>query len=98
MRGGVEAAQVVKVQVEDIACPIGQLFNGIIMKNDGVTIARHMHVEFYGIDGKGECIAKRGQRILRGKLGTAAMGDKLDGMFHRWLTSSFKQHNTTELC
>src|SRR5579859_6521114 len=67
MRGDVEAAQFVKVQVEDIACPIGKLFNRVIMKDDGMTIARHMHVEFYGINGKGERVAKRGQRVLRAR-------------------------------
>ena len=39
VRGGIETAQIGKIQVEDIALPVGALVNGIIMNNDGMTIA-----------------------------------------------------------
>src|ERR1700680_1292495 len=74
MRGGVQAAQVVKVQVEDIALAIGELLNRVIVKDDGATVPRHMHIEFDSIDGEIERVAKRGQCILRSEVRTAAVG------------------------
>jgi hypothetical protein len=41
-----------------------------------------MHIEFDGADGEIERVAKRSQCILWSEVRTAAMGDKLDGMFH----------------
>jgi len=75
--GGIEAAQVGEIEVEDVAMPVGELVDGVVVKNDGMAIAAHMNVEFYGVNRQGEGVAKCRQRVLRGKMGAATMGNSL---------------------
>ena len=86
--GGVEAAQVGKIEVEDVAGAIGSFVDGGVVKDDGVPIPTHVYVKFDGVDGQGEGITKSRECIFRGKMRASAMGNSLNVVTHRWCSTS----------
>src|SRR2546425_11940612 len=73
--GGVEAPQVGEIEIKDIALSIGTFLHGIVVEDDGMTVATHMNIKLYGIDREVECIAERGQGIFEGKMRAAQLGN-----------------------
>ncbi len=101
---GVEAAQVGKIEVEDVAGAIGPFVDGGVVKDDGVPIPTHMYVKFDGVNRQGEGITKSGECIFRGKMRASAMGNSLNAVTHRWYSTSpldrktmlYRSNSTTE--
>ncbi len=102
--GGVEAAQVGKIEVEDVSGAIGSFVDGGVVKDDGVPIPTHVYVKFDGVNGQGEGITKSGECIFRGKMRASAMGNSLNAVTHRWYSTSpldrktmlYRSNSTTE--
>src|SRR6266568_2805495 len=90
MGSGIEAAQIGKVQVQQVSLAIRTFLNSVVVKHYQVTVTAHVNVQFDGINGKRECIAKCGQGILWGKVGAATMGDSLHGFRHSSVSVSFR--------
>lgn len=86
-----EAAQVGKVEVEDVAMAVGEFVDGIVVKDDSMTIAAHVDVTFYSVDGEGESVAKGSPGVFRGEMGAAAMGDALYRASHRVVALHYRQ-------
>ena len=49
--GGVEAAQIGKIEVKDVARAIGAFVDGVVVKDDGVAIPAHLYIKFNGVNG-----------------------------------------------
>ena len=49
--GGVEAEQVGKIEVEYVACAVGEFVDGVVVKDDGVAIPAHLYIKFNGVNG-----------------------------------------------
>ena len=49
--GGVEAAQIGKIEVKDVACAVGEFVDGVVVKDDGVAIPAHLYIKFNGVNG-----------------------------------------------
>src|SRR5207248_11446995 len=91
MGGGVEATQVGKIEVEDVPAAIGLFLDGVVVKDDGMTIAAHMHVKFDGVNGQGEGLATCREGIFTCESRAAALGDAVPAVIlvmHRRLGSS----------
>ena len=89
--GGIEAAQVGKVEVEDVAMAVGEFIDRVVVKDDCMTIAAHVDVTFYSVDGEGESVAKGSQGVFRSEMGAAAMGDALYRVSHRVVALQHRQ-------
>src|SRR5450759_3274110 len=81
--GGIEAAQIGEVEVEDVAMAVGAFVDGVVVKDDCAAIAAHVNIKFYGVDWQGEGVAKGGECVLRGEMGAAAVGNALYVVIHR---------------
>ena len=49
--GGVEAAQIGKIEVEDVACAVSEFVDGVVVKDDDVAIPAHLYIKFNGVNG-----------------------------------------------
>jgi len=81
-RGGIEAAQGVKVEIEDVAMAVGEFVDSVVVKDNKVAIAAHVDVTFYSVDGESQGVAEGGEGVLRGEMGAAAMGNALYRVTH----------------
>ena len=80
---GIEAAQVGKVEVEDAAMVTGEFVDGVVVKDDGMTIAAHVDITFYSVDGEGESVAEGGKGVFWSEMVATTMGDALYMVTHK---------------
>src|SRR5579875_1251277 len=77
VRGGIQATQISKIEVKNVACAIGTPCYLVIMKDDQLPVTAQMHIQFNRVDRQRQRIAKRRQCIFRRQPGTTAMSHPL---------------------
>jgi hypothetical protein len=82
MGRSVEGAQVREIEIKDVALTIRSFLNGIVVENDGVPIATHMHIKLNRINGQRKSITKGSQRILWSEVRATPMGNALKMRCH----------------